>query len=74
MPKAITNTSPLLYLYRIQAIGWLPKLFQEVWSPEEAKSQGLIDKIAPYVTHLSEAGMWVSIEIRQRILDLAGES
>src|SRR5215203_2966329 len=150
MPKAITNTSPLLYLYRIEAINWLAKLFDEVWTPEavkdellagrnkgynvpdpadypwlrivnpqsmpsewlaldlgageiaamalalensnhiillddglarrtakvaglqvwgtlkvllEAKSQGLVDKIAPYVSNLSEAGMWVSAEV-----------
>ncbi len=30
MPKAICNTSPLLYLHRIKAIWWLPKLFNEV--------------------------------------------
>ena len=161
MPKVISNTSPLLYLYRIGALIWLPKLFDEVWMPEavknelltginrgydvpnpedypwlsivnpksmpsewlaldlgagelgamalalenpdrivllddmlarrtaqvaglqvwgtlkvllEAKSQGLIDKIEPYVTNLSEAGMWVSAEVKQRILVLAGES
>jgi predicted nucleic acid-binding protein len=161
MPKAITNTSPLLYLYRIEAINWLAKLFDEAWTPEavkdellagrskgynvpnpadyswlrivnpksmpsewlaldlgageiaamalalensnhiillddglarrtaqvaglqvwgtlkvllEAKSQGLVDKIAPYVSNLSEAGMWVSPEVKQRILVLAGES
>src|SRR3989304_9207163 len=161
MPKAITNTSPLLYLYRIEAIEWLPKLFEEVWTPEavknellagrnkgydvpnpvdypwlnivdpksmpsewlaldlgageiaamalalenpshvvllddglarrtaqvaglqvwgtlkillEAKSQGLIEKVEPYVTNLSEAGMWVSAEVKQRILILTGES
>jgi predicted nucleic acid-binding protein len=161
MPKAITNTSPLLYLYRIEAIEWLPKLFEEVWTPEavnsellagrskgydvpnpddypwlrivdpksmpsewlsldlgageiaamalalenrehvillddglarrtaqvaglqvwgtlkvllEAKSQGLVKKIAPYVANLSEAGMWVSAEVKQRILALADES
>jgi predicted nucleic acid-binding protein len=161
MPKAIRNTSPLIYLYRIEAIDWLPKLFDEVWTPDavrnellagrgkgydvpnptdypwlntvnpksmpsewlaldlgtgeiaamalalenpshvillddglarrtaqvaglqvwgtlrvllEAKSQGLVDKIALYVTNLSEAGMWVSSEVKQRILALAGES
>ena len=160
MPKAISNTSPLLYLYRIGGIEWLPKLFDEVWTPEavknelqagkskgydvpdpddyswlkvvnpkstpsewlaldlgtgeiaamalafenrdrvvllddmlarrtaqvaglqvwgtlkvllEAKSQGLIDKVEPYVTKLSESGMWVSAEVKQRILKLAGE-
>lgn len=161
MPEAITNTSPLLYLYRIQAIDWLPRLFDEVWAPDavkdellagqskgydvpnpadytwlkivnptsmpsewlaldlgageiaamalalenpshvillddglarrtaqaaglqvwgtlkillEAKSQGLIEKIEPFVANLSEAGMWVSTEVKQRILLLAGES
>lgn len=161
MLKAISNTSPLLYLYRIEAINWLPELFDEVWIPEavrnelsagrskgydvpntedypwlsvvdpksmpsewlaldlgigeiaamalalenpkrivllddmlarrtaqvaglqvwgtlkvllEAKSHGLVDKIEPYITELSESGMWVSAEVRQRILKLAGES
>ena len=161
MPKAISNTSPLLYFYRIGAINLLPKMFDEIWTAEsvknellaghskghdvpspadypwlnivnpksmpsewlaldlgagelgamalalenpdrivllddmlarrtaqvaglqvwgtlkvllEAKSQGLIEKIEPYVTNLSEAGMWVSSEVKQRILILAGES
>jgi len=161
MLKAISNTSPLLYLYRIGAINWLPELFDEVWIPEavknellagrskgydvpnpddypslsvvnpksmpsewlaldlgvgeiaamalalenprqivllddmlarrtaqvaglqvwgtlkvllEAKSQGLVDKIEPYITKSSESGLWVSVEVRQRILKLAGES
>ena len=33
MPEAISNTSPLLYLYRIGTIDWLPKLFTELWIP-----------------------------------------
>lgn len=33
MPQAITNTSPLVYLYRIGALAWLPKLFSEIWMP-----------------------------------------
>ena len=161
MLKAISNTSPLLYLYRIGGIDWLPKLFDEIWIPEavnnelqagqtkgydvpntddyswlavvnpkstpsewlaldlgageiaamalalensdrvvllddmlarrtaqvaglqvwgtlkvllEAKSHGLIDKVEPYITKLSESGMWVSAEIKQRILKIAGES
>ncbi len=35
MPKAISNTSPLLYLYRVGVLDWLPKLFDEVWLSEE---------------------------------------
>jgi len=33
MTKAISNTSPLLYLYRIGTVDWLPNLFDEVWIP-----------------------------------------
>jgi predicted nucleic acid-binding protein len=33
MPSAIGNTSPLLYLYRIGIIDWMPKLFESVWVP-----------------------------------------
>lgn len=161
MLKAVSNTSPLLYLYRIDGIDWLPKLFDEVWTPEavrnelqagrskgydvpnpddyswlsivnpkstpsewlaldlgtgeiaamalalenpdrvvllddmlarrtaqvaglpvwgtlkvllEAKSHGLINQIEPYVAKLSDSGMWISDEVQQRILKLAGES
>lgn len=34
MPDAITNTSPLLYLYRAGVIDWLPKLFGEIWTSQ----------------------------------------
>ena len=33
MPKAISNTSPILYLHRIGALEWLPQLFDEFWAP-----------------------------------------
>jgi predicted nucleic acid-binding protein len=161
MPDAISNTSPLVYLYRIQVVEWLPRLFSNVWVPTavveelmegqrrgfdlpdfstyswlqiiepratpsewlsldlgpgelaamalalenknhivllddmlarrtahaaglkvwgtlkvllEAKSQGLTDTIEPFVNRLSEAGMWLSEGIRERILALAGET
>jgi predicted nucleic acid-binding protein len=63
MSKVISNTPPLLYLYRR---GTLKVLL-------EAKSQGLIDKVEPFVTGLNDAGLWISAEIKQRILILAGE-
>ena len=158
--KAISNTSPLLYLYRIGGLEWLSKLFDSVWLPPsvaeefkegkrkgydvpnpddydwleivepkvmpsewlsldlgpgelaamalalenpsrivllddmlarrtaqfaglqvwgtlkvllEAKSNKLINKVEPYITQLSESGMWISEEVRQRILSLANE-
>jgi predicted nucleic acid-binding protein len=161
MTKAISNTSPLLYLYRIGIIDWLSKLFDEVWIPTavweelnegrrkghevpkpgdyawlsvvdpkampsewlsldlgpgelaamalalenplhvillddllarrtaqaaglivwgslkvllEGKAEGLADRIEPFVDRLSDAGMWLSNDIRQRILALAGEN
>jgi predicted nucleic acid-binding protein len=161
MPKAISNTSPLLYLYRIGVLEWLPKLFEEVWTPDavraelevgrskgydvpnpadiswlklvnpksmpsewlsldlgageisamslalenpghvvllddllarrtaraaglevwgtlkvllEAKSHGFVDRVEPFIASLDTAGMWVSPEIKQRILTLAGET
>lgn len=33
MLNAISNTSSLLYLYRIDALKWLPSLFAEIWIP-----------------------------------------
>jgi predicted nucleic acid-binding protein len=160
MPNAISNTSPLIYLYRIGVVEWLPRLFQECWIPSavfdelkkgrrkgfdvpklsdymwvkrvdprsmpsewlaldlgagelaamalamenpgrvvllddmlarrtakaaglsvwgtlkillEAKSQGVTQQIAPLVDRLLDTGMWISAEIRQRILKLTGE-
>ena len=160
MPDAICNTSPLLYLYRIDAIDWLPQLFDEIWAPSaviqelqegqhrgydipkpnkyewlkiidphavpsewltldlgqgelatmalalenpervvllddglarriadaaglkvwgtlrvllEAKSHGWIESVAPLLDRLVATGMWVSYDVRQRVLALADE-
>lgn len=161
MGRAISNTSPLLYLYRIEVMEWLGQLFDEVWiadaileeleegrrrgydvpRPEkykwvhqvnpkqmpaewfaldlgrgelaamalglehqeeivllddllarrvaeaaglqvwgtlrvllEGKRAGLTHELAPYVDRLVDAGMWLSADIRRRILHLAGEA
>ena len=29
----------MLYLYRIGALDWLPKLFDEVWAPDAVKNE-----------------------------------
>lgn len=160
MQEAISNTSPLLYLFRIDAIEWLPQLFSSLWIPSpvleelqagqykgydvprltnyawwenvdplytpsewlaldlgrgelgamalglenpqrvlllddmlarrtaqaagltvwgtlrfllEAKHAGLTPSIRPQVLALENAGMWLSDEIKQRILSLADE-
>jgi hypothetical protein len=160
MSEAISNTSPLLYLYRGGVLEWLPQLFSEIWIPttvalelEEgrrrgydvpnprgygwlqvvepqvvpsewlsldlgagelaamalalenpdrvvllddasarriaqaaglqvwgtlkillvAKAQGLTEGIEPFVNRLRDTGMWISEDIRRRVLALAGE-
>lgn len=40
----------------------------------EGKQYGLVPQIAPLVDKLENSGMWISAEIRRRILALAGES
>lgn len=40
----------------------------------EAKSSGLTDRIAPWIEHLTEAGFWLSKDVRKRALALAGET
>jgi predicted nucleic acid-binding protein len=161
MVEAISNTSPLLYLYRIGRIEWLPAMFEVVWVSSavvreldqgrakgysvphlpdygwvknaeprfmpsewlaldlglgelatmalalehtdrvvllddglarrvaraagltvwgtlkivlEAKGRGLIQRVEPIVQQLDDAGMWMSVEIRERILKLADEA
>ncbi len=39
MRPAISNTSPLLYLYRTGVIDWLEVLFGEVWTPEAVRME-----------------------------------
>jgi len=33
MPDAISNTSPILYLFRTGLFHWLPSIFKEIWIP-----------------------------------------
>lgn len=160
MAVAVSNTSPLLYLYRIGAIEWLPQLFGQVWIPKaveqeletgqhfgysvpipgrytwlqkaeprlipvqwlglglgagelaamslalenaanvvllddrlarriaqtaglqvwgtlkvllESKQRGFTNTLAPLIDRLQQSGMWLSADIRRRILVLAGE-
>lgn len=160
MDRAISNTSPLLYLYRIGTLEWLKALFSETWIPQavveelregsrrghdvpnpeslgwisvvdprsvpsewlaldlgagelaamalalenpnrvvllddalarrigqaagltvwgtlkvllEAKAKGLTDSLSPHLDRLAAAGMWMSRDIRERVLALAGE-
>jgi predicted nucleic acid-binding protein len=158
--RAISNTSPLLYLHRIGTLDWARELFSEIWMPKavveelregarrgydvpelerldwiviveprsvpsewlaldlgagelaamalalenpdrivllddglarrigqaaglkvwgtlkvliEAKAKGLTRTLAPLLDRLEEAGMWMSKDIRERVLAIAGE-
>ncbi len=160
MLNAISNTSPLVYLHRIEVLHWLPLLFDSVWTPSAvadelrtglqrgynvpepdkyewleivtprqtpsewfaldlgageiaamslalenrerivilddalawhiahaaglsvwgtlriiltAKDQGLTESVTLHVDRLRESGMWISDEVRHRIMQLAGE-
>ncbi len=160
MLKAISNTSPLLYLYRAGAIELLPNLFGEIWVADavndelkkgreggydvpdlnqykwlkivnptnipsewvtidlgsgelativlaienpgfvvllddfparrkaqaaglnvwgtlrvllESKKLGFVEKVEPFINILSDSGMWLSDDIKKRILTLAKE-
>jgi predicted nucleic acid-binding protein len=61
MPKAISNTSPLLYLYRIKAINWLPKLFDEIWMPEAVKDELLAGRNKGYDVPSPSDFSWLHI-------------
>ena len=39
----------------------------------EAKSRGLTKNVEPYIDRLGNAGIWLSDDIRERVLTLAGE-
>lgn len=39
----------------------------------DAKAQGIINAVEPFVKRLQDAGLWVSEDIRRRILALARE-
>jgi predicted nucleic acid-binding protein len=61
MLKAVSNTSPLLYLYRIGGIEWLPKLFDEVWTPEAVKNELLAGRSKGYDVPNPDDHSWLSV-------------
>ena len=61
MLKAISNTSPLLYLYRIDGMDWLPKLFDEVWTPEAVGNELQAGRSKGYDVPNPDEYSWLSI-------------
>jgi hypothetical protein len=61
MPKAVSNTSPLLYLHRIGGIEWLPKWFDEVWIPDAVRNELLAGKERGYDVSNPDEFKWLKI-------------
>jgi len=62
MPEAISNTSPLLYLYRINALDWLPELFSEIWIPNAVVLELGEGKQRGYDVPVLSAYAWLQIK------------
>ncbi|MEI7988677.1 MAG: DUF3368 domain-containing protein [Chloroflexota bacterium] len=60
-PRVISNTSPLLYLYRIEAIDWLPILFNEVWIPTAVNDELLAGQSKGYNVPAPSNFEWLRI-------------
>lgn len=61
MPKAISNTSPLLYLHRIDALHWLPSLFDEIWVPRAVAAELETGRAQGYDTPDLASYGWVNL-------------
>ena len=61
MPKAISNTSPLLYLYRIGGIDWLPKLFDAVWTLNAVNEELQAGRSKGYDVPIPSTFSWLQI-------------
>jgi len=81
MPGSITNTSPLLYLGRIGALGWLDQLFGSVWVPSAVLRELDEGRALGFEVPDTNGLSWLetvdpksmSPDIRRRVLSLAGE-
>lgn len=78
MALALENPQHVILLDEMLARRTAQSAGLQVWGTLkillEAKSQGVISQLEPYVSNLTQAGMWISTDIRKRILALAGES
>lgn len=61
MNKAVSNTSPLLYLYRIDKLEWLPQLFESIWIPNAVVNEMKEGRSKGYNTPDPEDYVWMEI-------------
>ncbi|GAB4401722.1 MAG: hypothetical protein Kow00123_11280 [Anaerolineales bacterium] len=75
---ALENPSHLVVLDDALARSIARAAGMQVWGTLrillEAKARGLTSSISPLLRTLEEAGMWISEDVRMRILAIAGES
>ncbi|MBE7519099.1 MAG: DUF3368 domain-containing protein [Thermoflexaceae bacterium] len=77
MALAIENPAPVILLDDLLARRTARAAGLSAWGTLkvllEARAQGITNEIAPLVARLDEAGLWLTDEVRRRILALAGE-
>ena len=61
MPEAIMNTSPLLYLYRIGVLEWLPMLCNDIWIPQAVVQELQEGQSKGYDVPLPGAYAWLQV-------------
>ena len=61
MPDAISNTSPLVYLYRIEALQWLPRLFTSIWGPPQVVQELDAGRIRGYDVPNPRSFDWMEV-------------
>ena len=61
MPEAITNTSPMLYLYRISVLEWLPQLCDDIWIPQAVVDELQQGQIKGYDVPTPGAYAWLHV-------------
>ncbi len=61
MPEVISNTSPLLYLYRIGVLDWLPTLCSNIWIPQAVVRELQAGQSKGYDVPMPGAYTWLQV-------------
>ncbi len=61
MPGSISNTSPLVYLYRIDALDWLPQIFSSIWVPKQVIDELNVGQARGYDVPTESQLSWAEI-------------
>lgn len=61
MPTAISNTSPLVYLHRIESLALLPQIFSSIWTPPQVLQELDEGRLRGYDVLNPRAYSWLEI-------------